>query len=98
MAQAFTTANDPLVNATSEPMSDDEFDLDDGAELDALSNGMTPESSAAVDAKQDLELMSEEWMDRVRTQVREHPLATLAVAVVAGVALSRILSSSDDQS
>ena len=38
--------------------------------------------------------MQEEWMENCRTTVREHPLAAIGVAVVAGMVLSKMLSSS----
>jgi ElaB/YqjD/DUF883 family membrane-anchored ribosome-binding protein len=37
--------------------------------------------------------MEEEWMESCRQSVREHPLATVAIAVAAGVLLGKLLSS-----
>lgn len=40
-----------------------------------------------------LNAMQEQWLESCRSTVREHPVATVAVAVVAGMLLSKILSS-----
>ena len=37
--------------------------------------------------------MEEEWIDATRTCVRNHPLASVGVAVLAGMMLSRMMSS-----
>lgn len=37
--------------------------------------------------------MQEQWMESCRTAVREHPIASIGVAVVAGMVLSKVLSS-----
>lgn len=42
----------------------------------------------------DLGAMEEEWVTMARTCVRDHPLASVAVAVVAGMLISRMSSSS----
>lgn len=37
--------------------------------------------------------LQEEWMETCRTSVRDHPLAAVGIAVVAGMVLSKMLSS-----
>lgn len=41
-----------------------------------------------------LKQMQSEWTESARTCVRDHPMASIAVAVAAGVLLSKIFSSS----
>jgi ElaB/YqjD/DUF883 family membrane-anchored ribosome-binding protein len=44
-------------------------------------------------SKDELSAMQQEWVASARDVVREHPLASVAVAVAAGVLLSRMMSS-----
>jgi ElaB/YqjD/DUF883 family membrane-anchored ribosome-binding protein len=44
-------------------------------------------------SKDELSAMQEEWVSSLRDTVREHPIASLAVAAAAGIVISRMLSS-----
>ena len=68
-----------------------------GPAMDKLKSGMESVKSSVDEATErvkaraeDMGLMSEDWMRTLRTTVRDHPVASIAVAVAAGMLLSRM--------
>ncbi|NML13551.1 hypothetical protein [Azohydromonas caseinilytica] len=61
--------------------------------LERLRSTMGSATEKLPMSKDELSAMQEEWVTSLRDTVREHPIASLAVAAAAGVLLSRMLSS-----
>jgi ElaB/YqjD/DUF883 family membrane-anchored ribosome-binding protein len=62
--------------------------------VERLRSGVTAAAESLQIKADEWNRVSDEWLASARQGVREHPLAAVAVALVAGVALSRLLSSS----
>jgi ElaB/YqjD/DUF883 family membrane-anchored ribosome-binding protein len=61
--------------------------------LEKLRSTMGSATEKLPMSRDELSAMQEEWVSSLRETVREHPLASLAVAAAAGVLLSRMMSS-----
>ena len=61
--------------------------------VERLKSSMSGASDSMHSGVDQFSAMQEEWVETARTTVREHPIASLAAAVAAGVLLSKILSS-----
>jgi ElaB/YqjD/DUF883 family membrane-anchored ribosome-binding protein len=61
--------------------------------LEKLRSTMGSATEKLPMSKDELSAMQQEWTASLRDTVREHPLASLAVAAAAGVLISRMLSS-----
>jgi ElaB/YqjD/DUF883 family membrane-anchored ribosome-binding protein len=61
--------------------------------VDRMRSGMHDVKDSMQARGEQLSAMQEQWLESCRSTVREHPIATVAVAVVAGMLLSKILSS-----
>jgi ElaB/YqjD/DUF883 family membrane-anchored ribosome-binding protein len=64
-----------------------------GPAIDKLRSTMGSATDKLPMSRDELSAMQEEWTTTLRETVREHPLASLAVAAAAGVLLSRMMSS-----
>jgi ElaB/YqjD/DUF883 family membrane-anchored ribosome-binding protein len=64
-----------------------------GPALEKLRSTMGSATEKLPMSKDELSAMQQEWVASARDVVREHPLASVAVAVAAGVLLSRMMSS-----
>ena len=63
------------------------------AAVGRVRSGVQGAMGTVSDRMQDLQSSREVWVDSARERVREHPLATLGVALAAGYLLARILRS-----
>ena len=61
--------------------------------VDRVRSGVQGAMGTMSDRMQDLQSSREVWVDSARERVREHPLATIGVALAAGYLLARILRS-----
>jgi ElaB/YqjD/DUF883 family membrane-anchored ribosome-binding protein len=61
--------------------------------IERVKSSMSGMSDSMHARGEQLAEMQEQWMESARTTVREHPLAAVGVAVVAGMVLSKMLSS-----
>lgn len=61
--------------------------------VERLKSSMTGASDSMHSGVEQFSAMQEEWIETARTTVREHPIAALGAAVLAGMVLSKILSS-----
>jgi len=61
--------------------------------VERLKTSMTGASDSMHSSVEQWSAMQEEWVETARTTVREHPIASLAAAVAAGMVLSKLLSS-----
>jgi ElaB/YqjD/DUF883 family membrane-anchored ribosome-binding protein len=61
--------------------------------VERLKSSMSGASDSMHTSVEQWNAMQEEWVETARTTVREHPIASLAAAVAAGVVLSKLLSS-----
>jgi ElaB/YqjD/DUF883 family membrane-anchored ribosome-binding protein len=62
--------------------------------VDKLKSRMSGAGESLRGNADQLSQMQEEWIATARTCVRDHPLASVAVAVAAGMVLSKLMSSS----
>lgn len=65
-----------------------------GPTVEKLKSRMGGMSDSMHERGEQLSAMQEEWLEECRSTVREHPIATIAVSVVAGMVLAKMLSSS----
>lgn len=65
-----------------------------GPAIDKLRSRVTGANESLKAQADQLKTLQGEWTESARAAVREHPLATVAVAVAAGVLISKIFSSS----
>jgi ElaB/YqjD/DUF883 family membrane-anchored ribosome-binding protein len=65
-----------------------------GPAIERMKSSMSGMSDSMHARGEHLAEMQEQWMESCRTTVREHPLAAIGIAVVAGMVLSKMLSSS----
>lgn len=63
-----------------------------GPAVERLRAGMSGAADMLHARAEQFGAMQEQWMESTRTCVREHPLATVAVAVGVGMLLSRLLA------
>ena len=63
-----------------------------GPALEQLQSAATSAAQALQDKAASFGEMEEAWLESARKTVREHPLATVAVAVAAGLLISRLTS------
>ena len=63
-----------------------------GPALEQLQSAATTAAQSLQDKAATLGEMEEQWLESARTCVREHPLASVAVAVAAGMLISRLSS------
>ena len=61
--------------------------------VERLKSHMSGASDSMHTSVEQWSAMQDEWVETARTTVREHPIASLAAAVAAGVVLSKLLSS-----
>jgi hypothetical protein len=59
--------------------------------VERLRAGVGGMAEAAQAHADELAALGDEWMESCRTSVRQHPLAAVALALVAGVAISRLM-------
>ena len=59
--------------------------------VDQLRAGMSNASEAILHGFEDLGELQERWTENCRGCVREHPLSSLAIGVLAGILLGRLL-------
>lgn len=64
-----------------------------GPAIEKLRSKMTGANETLRAQADHLSEMQREWLETTRMTVREHPIATIAVAVAAGVLISKIFSS-----
>ena len=62
--------------------------------VEKLRSTMSGATDTMRSSADQLSHMQEEWVATARTTVREHPLAAIAVAVAAGMVLTKLMSSS----
>jgi ElaB/YqjD/DUF883 family membrane-anchored ribosome-binding protein len=62
--------------------------------VERLRSGMSGATEKARGGADQLTQMQEEWIATARTCVRDHPLASIGIAVAAGMVLSKLMSSS----
>ncbi len=65
-----------------------------GPTVERVKSGVGSMSESMHQRGEQLSAMQEEWLESCRSTVREHPIATVAVAVAAGMVLAKMLSSS----
>lgn len=65
-----------------------------GPAIDKLRSRMNGANESLKAQADQLKNLQGEWTDSARAAVREHPIAAVAVAVAAGVLISKIFSSS----
>jgi ElaB/YqjD/DUF883 family membrane-anchored ribosome-binding protein len=63
-----------------------------GPAVERLRAGVHGAAEAMQVRADHLAALSDEWMEACRSSVRQHPLAAVALAVVAGVAVGRLLA------
>ena len=63
------------------------------AAVERVRSGVQGAMGTVSERMQDLQSNREVWVDSARERVREHPLATVGVALAAGYLLARILRS-----
>lgn len=61
-----------------------------GPAIDRLLSGVNNATETLQSSADDFGEMQERWIESLRGTVRDHPLASIAVAVAAGVLLSRL--------
>lgn len=64
-----------------------------GPAVERMRSSMNQMSESARAKAAQFGEMEEQWVENARSTVREHPIASVAVAVAAGVILSKLLSS-----
>jgi ElaB/YqjD/DUF883 family membrane-anchored ribosome-binding protein len=62
--------------------------------VERLRSSMSDATDRARGGADQLTQMQEEWMATARTCVRDHPLASIGIAVAAGMVLCKLMSSS----
>lgn len=62
--------------------------------VERVRDGMSSMSESMKAKADQFSAMEEQWLEGCRATVREHPIATVAVALAAGVLLSKMLLSS----
>jgi ElaB/YqjD/DUF883 family membrane-anchored ribosome-binding protein len=58
--------------------------------MDRVKSSIDSASDAVRSRAEDVSAMSEDWMKCMRETVREHPIATIALAIVAGLVINRM--------
>jgi ElaB/YqjD/DUF883 family membrane-anchored ribosome-binding protein len=66
-----------------------------GPAVERLRSGMADAAQAVHARADELAALGDEWVETCRNSVRQHPLAAVALALVAGMAVSRLLASRD---
>jgi len=61
--------------------------------VERMQGSMSGASDSMHSRADQLGEMQEQWMEQCRTTVREHPIAAVGVAVLAGMVLSKLISS-----
>jgi len=68
-----------------------------GPAVERLKSGVSGAQESLNQRADQLGEIQEQWLASARTTVREHPIAAVAVALAAGVVLSKLLSSSSSE-
>ena len=63
-----------------------------GPAVERLLSGVDSASQALQSGAEDFSELQERWMESCRGCVREHPLASIGVAIVAGMLLNRMMT------
>jgi len=63
-----------------------------GPAIDRLRSSTSAAGATLKSRASDLSELEEQWLERTRDYVRENPLTSLGIAVLAGVVLSRLSS------
>lgn len=58
--------------------------------MDRVKGGIDSATDAVRSHAEDVGAMSEDWMKSMRDTVREHPIAAIALAIVAGMVINRM--------
>jgi ElaB/YqjD/DUF883 family membrane-anchored ribosome-binding protein len=64
-----------------------------GPAVERLRSGVNQAADVLQSRADELNEIQKEWIDSARACVRDHPLASVAVALAAGMVLSKLLSS-----
>lgn len=58
--------------------------------MDRVKSGIDSATDAVRSRAEDVGAMSEDWMKSMRETVREHPIASIALAIVAGMIINKM--------
>jgi ElaB/YqjD/DUF883 family membrane-anchored ribosome-binding protein len=91
---ATTDAGKPLLDSVVRGVHDtvDRVAATAAPAVDKLVGGVNNASDAAQQRAREVSELGQEWAETLRVTVREHPLASLAVALAVGVLISRVAS------
>jgi ElaB/YqjD/DUF883 family membrane-anchored ribosome-binding protein len=91
---ATTDAGKPLLDSVVRGVHDtvDRVAATAAPAVDKLVGGVSNASGAAQQRAREVSELGQEWAETLRATVREHPLASLAVALAVGVLVSRVAS------
>lgn len=93
-AQAPAQAAKPMIDSVVRDVHDtvDRVAASAAPAVERLVGGVTGATDAAQQRAREVSEIGHEWAETLRTTVREHPLACVAVAVAVGVLVSRLAS------
>jgi ElaB/YqjD/DUF883 family membrane-anchored ribosome-binding protein len=93
-AATATTQAKPLLDSVVRGVHDtvDRVAATAAPAVERLVGGVNTASDAAQQRAREVNELGHEWAETLRATVREHPLASLAVALAVGVLVSRVAS------